>query len=890
MLRALCYGLLIPIRFPVRSISSSSIQSASLITRYMSMSSMSGTTVQVDPLLLAQAWSKPLMAQETGQRAQHAQIVKAAARSIPLLEDVSSVPFVCRYRTDVIAPLTTRQVHYLFHLQQKHAALASQRNRLLQVLGNNNGDIQRRVLTSTSKSELEDLYAPYKPPSKGSILERMQKEHPALVEQVDALWNTMTNKAGQQQDQKKRASIESLKPHEALVHLLSTKIAGEPRIVDLVMDELEKHCRVKTTATLVNDKTTTTATTAKKNINDKIKTDEKYNNYKDFTGHLNHLKDHQVLAIRRGVNQKALKMGYEMDGTKMESSIQYNLHKYILIASGGNRNPKLKGILEESIHDAWIRVLRRKGTARLWGHKCKMAEERAMQVFEQNLYDALLAPPRHPACFILAMDPGFQAGIKCAVLDPMGKVVSLETVQYLGNNKSERAVEQLAGMLSSIRQQQQSSGSTSSTDEKVVVALGNGKGTREARALVEQAAAKAAAGTTIPIEIQLVSEAGASVWSVTEAAKEEFPKEQPAGIASISIGRRLQNPLHELIKVPPRSLGLGMYQHDLSEKELDGKLHLTSVDAVATVGVDVNTCNLEILQKVPGLTKLATKIVKARPLRQRKDLLNVSGLGPKTFESCAAFCRVAGSGEALDATLVHPESYELARWLLKTFGWKVSEAPKDVVPKNERATRWESTLRKASDKFGVSEERVLAVLENLIDSMTQMDPRLREQTGVNPISNKAGSVDGCVLLSPELDDLLALQKVTPVRGIIGTIRNIADFGAFIDFGGQSDGLLHTSKLGPVKLQSFLIGQQLGVDILDVTNGKVSLGLAGLRLDPSPRGPRGASRPNGANQSRTFSSSSGRTAKGTERPGAKKRSSGSSKDVGSTANKRRKTAR
>jgi transcriptional accessory protein Tex/SPT6 len=175
---------------------------------------------------------------------------------------------------------------------------------------------------------------------------------------------------------------------------------------------------------------------------------------------------------------------------------------------------------------------------------------------------------------------------------------------------------------------------------------------------------------------------------------------------------------------------------------------------------------LEILQILPGLAKVGTKIVKARPLSQCKDLLSVSGLCPKTFESCAGFCRVAASKEALDATLVHPESYELARWLLKTFSWEVSEMPKDILPQSERATKWESTLKKASNKFGVSEERVLVVIENLIDSLTQMDPRLREPTGIARVVSKAGSVDGCVLFSPELDDMPALEKVTPVRGII----------------------------------------------------------------------------------------------------------------------------
>lgn len=887
MLRALCYSLLIPIRrFPAPSVTS--LISATKRCARMSMrmsSTVSSSSAAVDPSLLAQAWSPQLMALEEEQQQQQQlqpKIVQATARSIPLLEDVSSVPFVCRYRTDVIAPLTTRQVHFLFHLVSKHASLASQRKRLLEVLDTEKNDvIYRRVLTSTSKSELEDLYAPYKPPSKGSILERIQKDHPKLVEEVDALWG---NANAYNND---NVSVQSLQPRDALVHLLATKIAGEPEIVHVILGELERHCRVKTTIATTATKTTKSAAKSdKKQANNNNDEQQKYQNYEDFSGHLAYLKDHQVLAIRRGVNQKALKMGYEMDGIKMERSIQYHLHKSVLARSGGMWKQKQWNVLlEESVHDAWTRLLRRRGTSRLWGRKCKVAEERAMHVFEKNLFDALLSPPRHPACFVLALDPGFQAGIKCAILDPDGKVVALETVQFLGTNKSERAVDQFSGMLSTIQHHQQQSGN----NEKVVVALGNGKGTREARALIEQAAAKAAT-TAIIMDIQLVNEAGASVWSVTQAAKEEFPAEQAAAIAAISIGRRLQNPLHELIKVPPRSLGLGMYQHDLSEKELDDKLHLTSVDAVATVGVDVNTCSLEILQKVPGLTKMATKIVKARPLSQRKDLLNVSGLGPKTFESCAGFCRIASSNEALDATLVHPESYELARWLLKTFGWEVSEAPNDIPPQNERATKWESTLKKASNKFGVSEERVLAVLENLIDSMTQMDPRLREPTGsADPVS-KAGSIDGCVLLSPELDDLTALEKVTPVRGIIGTIRNIADFGAFVDFGGHSDGLLHTSKLGPVKLLSFLIGQQLGVDILDVNNGKVSLGLAGLGLDPSPRGARGASGPIGASQKRTFSSSSARSGKSSKRPsGAKKRSSGPGRDYRPAPQKRRKTA-
>jgi uncharacterized protein len=273
-----------------------------------------------------------------------------------------------------------------------------------------------------------------------------------------------------------------------------------------------------------------------------------------------------------------------------------------------------------------------------------------------------------------------------------------------------------------------------------------------------------------------------------------------------------------------------MYQKDLPEKEMDEKLHFVSVDAVATVGVDANSCSVEILQKVPGLTKLAAKIVKARPLKQRNDLLKVAGLGPKTFENCAAFCRVVGP-EPLDATLVHPESYDLARWLLKELSWKLSQTPKNLPSRSQWKSHWASEIKKGTEKFQVSSERVLAVIDNLVDSMTNVDPRLKETTA--KIVSNAGSTAGCVLLSPELADAEQLKAASPLRGIVGTVRNIADFGCFVDFGAHNDGLLHTSKLGPLRLQNLLIGQQIGVDILSVNGNQVSLGLAGLGLQPDP---------------------------------------------------------
>jgi uncharacterized protein len=294
--------------------------------------------------------------QQVSQQSQ-SKIVQATARSIPLLEDVASVPFVCRYRTDVIAPLTTRQVHFLFHLVSKHASLASQRKRLLKVLlllpqqpgeeNKKNGVVYQRVLTSTSKSELEDLYAPYKPPSKGSILERIQKDHPKLVEQVDALWGNGGKGAAVP------VSVQSLQPREALVHLIAPT-AGEPDIVHVLRGETLGQTTIQQQQQQQHPKQPLAKS------DKKPATQRRASKYRktDFSGHLAYLKDHQVLAIRRGVNQKALKMAYDMDGAKMERTIQYHLHKSVLTRNNGNtwKQKQWQVLLEDSVHDAWSRL------------------------------------------------------------------------------------------------------------------------------------------------------------------------------------------------------------------------------------------------------------------------------------------------------------------------------------------------------------------------------------------------------------------------------------------------------------------------------------------------------------------------------------------------------
>lgn len=458
------------------------------------------TAGAIDPHLLAEAWSEN----------NASNITAALARTIPLLQEHASVPFVCRYRSDIIAPLTVRQVHDLSERLRTHAALASWRDKLLHVVDDET--LRRRIQTSTEKSELEDWYAPYKPPSKGSLLERIQKEHPGLVERVDRLW------------QGQPVNLVKSQPREHVITLLGAKIASLPSVVDKVGEELHKHCRLVVQAVNPDDRT--------------------YKNYHQFNQLLRQVRDHQVLAIRRGVDEKALQMSYDIDGDKIKQSMLYQLRLSVpkTVLRDGD-------LLQQAVADAWSRLLRRRCTSHFWSSACQTAERRAAEVFCHNLSRALLAPPLSPPLPVLALDPGFAAGIKTAILDEQGGVVGLETIDFLGK-KREAALKQL-------RQVVTKTADLTASNCPVLVALGNGHGSQECRTLIEEVSRS----SSIDVDVRLVNEAGASVWSVTESAAAEFPQEPAAAIAAVSIGRRLQNPLHELVKIPPRSLGLGMYQH-----------------------------------------------------------------------------------------------------------------------------------------------------------------------------------------------------------------------------------------------------------------------------------------------------------------------------------------
>ena len=752
------------------------------------------------------------------------EVRKAIERTLPLLQDnPTAVPFVCRYRADVIEPLTTKHVHQLSEYIQKHESLSSLRSKIIPHLlesqdsqsglipSTEGGDTPTptrintridellfRAETSVSKRELEDIYSPFKPPSKGSLEDRIRSKHPELVEVMDEFWNT---------GNLSKKPIHKLGSRDDAVTLLGNRIANDVNVMDAVMRFCKHSCQIQVKKGSSNNSLESKSKKRKKSgDNEGI---DKYSNYYNFQRNLKFLQDHQALAIRRGVAAKALKLSFNLDTEKIEGIIRRVIPIHVV-----------DSLCTDAIQDALSRLIRKRVTSRLWKDRCSTADARAIEVFSENVYNALLAPPEQSIDSLLALDPGFQAGIKCAILKSSGDVDLLDTVNYMGGarNGGKENIVQLLTRTQSL-----------AGDTPVCVVLGNGHGTREARDLINEASLDSG----IPIKINLVSEAGASVWSVTEMASKEFPNEAPAKIAAASIGRRFLNPLDELVKIPPRSLGLGMYQHDLSEKDLDRKLINTSIDAVAEVGVDVNSCSHEILCKVPSLSSsLSQKIINARPFSSRADLLEIGGLGSKTFENCAAFIRVRNGSEPLDSTLIHPESYDLARWLLKKLKWNITDSSsvtKYFSNKEKQRKKWNKVAEKASKKFDYPEDRVMKVIEQLFHSISSPDPRLRmssegkweENAGLSLHSQKFPSHISST------DDLM---KSLPLRSICGSVRNIVDFGVFVDFGFENDGLLHRSKLGKLRLHSLLVGQELDIDVIGASKtGKISLSLSGLDM-------------------------------------------------------------
>lgn len=580
-------------------------------------------------------------------------------------------------------------------------------------------------------------------------------------------------------------------------------IAGE------VADRAEWRSHLRQSAGKSGRIVTTLTSAAKKNPEETMKV---YENYFDFEEAAAKLPGHRILAINRAEKEKILSVKLEVSKEAAEEYLCRELHT--------NRLGANQAYAEEAVADAYQRLMAPSIETEIRSMLTERAEDGAIKVFQSNLEQLLMQPPMEGKT-VLGWDPAFRTGCKLAVVDPTGKVLETRVIYPVApQNKTKEACEVLAHLVTRY-----------AVD---IIAVGNGTASRESEQVIAGFIRDYQSGIygkpKKKLQYVIVNEAGASVYSASKVATEEHPDLDVGERSSASIARRLQDPLAELVKIDPRSIGVGQYQHDMDRKKLGEALEHVVEDCVNRVGVDLNTASPSLLQYISGISKTtATNIVKFREengrFRSRKDLLKVAKLGPKAFEQCAGFLRIREGREPLDATAVHPESYPAARALLQRLGYTEEDirsgATADIrerllhqvkVKKGKEIP--ERTLREMADQIGIG----VFTLRDIIEEI--------EKPGRDPRSE----AEAPILRS----DVLSMDDLEPGMELRGTVRNIVDFGAFVDIGVHQDGLVHISELSDrfVKhpLDVVKVGDIVKVRVLKVDRerGKISLTMKAMK--------------------------------------------------------------
>ncbi len=572
-----------------------------------------------------------------------------------------------------------------------------------------------------------------------------------------------------------------------------------------------------------------------------------YDNYHNWKCLFENVKPHQLLAIERGVKEKVLSLTIHFEGGSRSNSHKRNNKKTLTVAERKNKmmrylvslirkhancsyqnhfkNNKCyarEKIIDAACEDAWKRLLRPSLIREVRKDLRAKAHKDAIKCFARNVKNLLMTKPYYGHT-VLSIDPGYRAGCKCAVVNKQGVVLNTTTIwpkfQQRGYNNTNNKKSRLNPSSSSSISRDGNSNHNKSKSillkliqkhQVTLIALGNGTASRK----VEQwlSANILNCRDAVPKELSyiVVDEAGASVYSTSKEAQSEFGNLDPLAIGSITLARRVQNPLSELVKVPPQSLGVGMYQHDLSPKDLEKHLDQVVSIVVSDVGIDVNNASISLLRRIAGLNrKTATAIFdyvrNVTKLKSRRDILNISGIGPKTYEQAVGFLKIYGGKCYLDETNIHPESYQLTYNICEMYN--IQFGGKNSMAQASKILSSKSEIEKIKFKFKVqSEEEIRLILKTL--GKPNADPR----------ENKAQQV---LRKGPKTVDSLEVHSV-----LTGTVKNVANFGAFVDIGVGVDGLLHNSKMSNNLKNTISVGDVLHVEILSVELGnrkKISLG-------------------------------------------------------------------
>lgn len=685
--------------------------------------------------------------------------------AVKLIDEGCTIPFISRYRKEATGALNDEQLRnlderlkYLRNLEDKKAQVIAS----IAEQGLLTDELKNQIEKADTMVAVEDLYRPYRPKrrTRATIAKEKGLEPLANVILLQMTGEPVVKTAEEYVSEEKDVKT----PEDA--------VAGAKDIIaESISDNADYRTRIRELTFKEGVLTSAAKDAEAKTV---------YEMYYNFSEPAAKMAGHRILAVNRGENEKILTVKIEAPVDKI---LEY-LEKQIIVRD----NRYTTGIIKEAIEDSYERLIAPSIEREIRNQLTETAEAGAIKVFGRNLEQLLLQPPI-TGHVVLGWDPAFRTGCKLAVVDATGKV--LDTTVIYPTAPQNKVTEAKAVLKKLIRKY-----------NVTLISVGNGTASRES----EQVIVELLKELDTPVQYIIVNEAGASVYSASKLATEEFPNFDVGQRSAASIARRLQDPLAELVKIDPKSIGVGQYQHDMNQKKLGEALEGVVEDSVNKVGVDLNTASASLLEYISGISKaIAKNIVTYREengrFDNRKQLLKVAKLGPKAFEQCAGFMRITGGSNPLDATSVHPESYDAAAQLLKKLGYSMEDITSGGL---------KGLSGKVGNVGGMAKELEIGEL-TLKDIIKELEKPGRDPRDEMP--------------KPILrTDVMEMKDLTPGMVLKGTVRNVIDFGVFVDIGVHQDGLVHISQITNKKfikhpLEAVSVGDIVEVKVLSVDEAK-----------------------------------------------------------------------
>ena len=682
--------------------------------------------------------------------------------TVKLIDEGNTIPFIARYRKEMTGALNDEvlrnlfeRLNYLRNLEDKKEQVIAS----IQEQGKLTEELKEQILAAQTLVVVDDLYRPYRPKRRTRATIAKEKGLEPLANVI--LLQKMTDLLEQEAQQYINEEKEVLTAEDAIN-------GAKDIIAEGISDEADYRIHIRE-LTVKKGRITSVAKDAE--------AESVYEMYYDFDEPIAKLPGHRVLALNRGEKEKLLTVKIE---APEEDVLRYLCKKVI-----SNENPITMPVLQEVVEDSYKRLIAPAIEREIRSDLTEQAEDGAIRVFGKNLQQLLMQPPITNQV-VLGWDPAFRTGCKLAVVDATGKV--LDTTVIFPTAPQNKVAESKAILKQII-----------SKYHVTLISVGNGTASRESEMIIVDLLKE----IPVPVQYVIVNEAGASVYSASKLATEEFPSFDVGQRSAASIARRLQDPLAELVKIDPKSIGVGQYQHDMNQKKLGEALSGVVEDCVNKVGVDLNTASASLLEYVSGISKVIAKnIVEYREsngkFTSRSQLLKVGKLGPKAYEQCAGFLRIRDGKNPLDATSVHPESYTAAKEILKKLNHTAEEMKEGKLTQIHR---------EIADEKRMAEELGIGVM-TLQDIVREL-----EKPGRDPRED---------MPKPILrNDVLDMEDLKPGMILKGTVRNVIDFGAFVDIGVHQDGLVHISQLSDKYIKHPLEVVSVG-DIVDVQVMSVDL--------------------------------------------------------------------